>query len=73
MMANAYFGRLPITAYILRGAQKIYLANPVDVAAGATVDLLNGSKVAFAIGDSFYASCPIAGAFSCLVSAYKDQ
>lgn len=73
LLTNASAGSLPLSSWIQRGADVIDLSVAESVEAGVSLDIFKGSKVALKAGDTVYASCPVAGAFSGILSAYKDQ
>lgn len=73
LMTNGHFGTLPISVWIDRTGSIIKLASDVRVRAGKPQEILVGSKVALKAGDKIYATCPVAGAFTGVLSAYKDQ
>ena len=73
LLSNGHFGTLPVTVWIDRAGVTVSLAAGVRVLAGDSHEILAGSKVALKARDKVYAKCPIAGAFSGVFSAYKDQ
>ena len=73
VLNNGHFGTLPVSVWIERGEDRITLAKDVRVLAGRPYEVLIGSKVAFKAGDKVFAKCPVAGAFTGVLPAYKDQ
>lgn len=73
LLTNGHFGTLPVSVWIERGAERIDLAVNRRVAKGASCEVLSGSKVALKAGDRVMAKSPVAGAFTGVLSAYKDQ
>jgi hypothetical protein len=72
LLTNGHFATLPLTVWIDRAGATVSLPGK-RVDAGEGVDILMGSKVALKAGDKVFAQCPLAGAFSGVLSAYKDQ
>jgi hypothetical protein len=72
LLTNSSYGTLPITVWIDRAGVVVNLPGK-RVGTGECVEILAGSKVALKAGDKVYAKCPVAGAFSGVLSAYKDQ
>jgi hypothetical protein len=73
LLSNGHYGTLPLAVWIDRAGVTVNLAAGVRVRAGDSREVLAGSKVALKAGDRVYASCPLAGAFSGVLSAYKDK
>jgi hypothetical protein len=73
LLTNKHFGTLPVSAWIERGTETIHLAVSKRVLAGHPYEALAGSKVALQAGDKIYAKSVMTGAFSAILSAYKDQ
>jgi hypothetical protein len=73
LMTNGYMSTLPLSVWIDRAGVVVKLASGDRVEAGKSLEVLAGSKVALKAGDMVYAQCPIAGAFTGILSAYKDQ
>lgn len=73
LLSNGHFATLPLTVWINRAGVVVILAAGVRVNAGASIEVLAGSKVAIKAGDKVYAKCPLTGAFSGVLSVYKDQ
>lgn len=73
LLTNGHYGTLPISVWIERGDDIIHLALDKRVRAGQPYEALIGSKVALKAGDNLMAQCPVAGVFTGVLSAYKDQ
>jgi hypothetical protein len=73
LLSNNFYGTLPLTVWIDRADAIVNLAPGVRVESGQSYEVLVGSKVALKAGDKLYAQCPQAGAFTGVLSAYKDQ
>lgn len=76
LLTNSHISALPISVWIERDTGTvavIKLAVNRRVGSGESIDALSGSKVALMAGDAVYAQCPVAGMFSGIISAYKDQ
>lgn len=73
LLTNASAGSLPLSVWLERGVTTINLAVSESVESGVSLDIFRGSKVALKVGDIIYGKCPVAGAFSGILSAYKDQ
>lgn len=73
LLSNSFYGTLPLSVWIDRAGAIVNLAAGVRVNSGDTYEVLIGSKVAMKAGDKLYAQCPQAGAFTGVLSAYKDQ
>lgn len=74
IITNGHYASLPVTVWIDRAGTLIYLAQGgVYIDAGDSMDILKGSKVAIKAGDKVYATCPVDGVMTGMLSAYKDQ
>lgn len=73
LLTNGHFGTLPLSVWIERGAERIDLAVGRRVPKGQPIEVLAGSKVALKAGDRVMAKSAVAGAFTGVLSAYKDQ
>lgn len=73
LLTNKHYGTLPLFVWIERGLERIDLASGRRVQKGHSLEVLSGSKVALKTGDRIMARCPVDGAFTGVLSAYRDQ
>ena len=73
ILSNNNNGALPISVWVVRDSTTVKIATNQSVNAGSSFEITNGTKVALKTGDIVYAQCPVANAFSGILTAFKDQ
>lgn len=71
LLANSHYGTLPVSVWIMRGANRIDIANSFRVEADRHGELL-ANKITLETGDVLHALCPISGKFNGMISGYED-
>ena len=73
ILSNNHYGTVPVSVWLKRGDQLVYLRRGFRIDAGDSLDVLRGTKVALLPGDVLMASVNGEGAVSGILSTFKDE
>jgi hypothetical protein len=71
-LTNLHYGNVPVSVWVERNNERLYLSSNTSISANESKELLNGSKISILINDKIKAKAAVANTINGLLTLYED-